>query len=79
MPRTSRSSFVPFADVSANASPTARPCSFAQPSSTIAPSAPSERRDRVVALHPVEAAVVAGDRVDRLLVAERERAVLVGR
>ena len=41
MPRTVRSSFVPVAAVSANRSPTARPCSFAQPSSTTAPSAPS--------------------------------------
>ena len=77
MPRTARSSFVPVADVSANASPTARPCSFAQPSSTIAPSSPSAGGHRVVALDPVEAPAVAADRVDRLLLAERERPVLV--
>ena len=66
------------ADVSANASPTAQAVLLAQPSSTIAPSAPSGGH-RVVALHPVEAPAVAADRVDGLLLAERERAVLVDR
>src|SRR3954462_11737415 len=46
MPRTVRASLVPFGDVIQKPSPTVRSCSFAQPSSTIAPSLPSDAGTR---------------------------------
>ena len=42
IPRTVSGSLTPFAEVTVTASPTFRPCSVAQPSSTTAPSVPSE-------------------------------------
>src|SRR3954470_18448426 len=47
IPRTISGSLTPFAEVTVMRSPTSVPCSFAQPSSTTAPSAPRPERTRL--------------------------------